>query len=194
MTPPNVSTHFDFNKPVQFDFRFKFSDPITVGEDSEFRREILSTGVSEGFSVVAEYERGTAWIGFGLGDGSGAKDYGKILIYIDPYSWQAMSIIFRLADDTPRVDFVINGTSSSILVGSSDEGMADLSKIMTFLSDGEYTSNNRGLDKVQIFAGGFPEVDLGAADPRAHNSTLIFDYLHILSQKTDSNSGYLSDL
>ena len=194
VTPPNVSTHFDFNKPVQFDFRFKFSDPITVGEDSEFRREILSTGVSEGFSVVAEYERGTAWIGFGLGDGSGAEDYGKILIYIDPYSWQAMSIIFRLADDTPRVDFVINGTSSSILMGSSDEGMADLSKIITFLSDGEYTSSNRGLDKVQIFAGGFPEVDLGAADPRAHNSTLIFDYLHILSPKTYANSGDLSDL
>ena len=149
---------------------------------------------AEGFSLVAEYERGTAWIGFGLGDGSGAEDYGKILIYIDPYSWQAMSIIFRLADDTPRVDFVINGTSSSILVGSSDEGMADLSKIITFLSDGEYTSNNRGLDKVQIFAGGFPEVDLGAADPRAHNSTLIFDYLHILSPKTYANSGDLSDL
>jgi hypothetical protein len=197
VTPSNVSTYFDFNKSVQFDLRFKFSDPITVGEDSEFRREILSTGGSEGFSVVAEYERGedgyTAWIAFGLDDGSGAEDYGKILIYIDPYSWQAMSIIFRLADDTPRVDFIINGISSSILVGSSDEGMADLSKIITFLSDGDYTKKTRGLDKVQIFAGGFPIVDLGAADPRAHNSTLIIDYLHILSPKTDANSGELSD-
>ena len=30
-TPPSVSTFFDFNKSVQFDLRFKFSDPITVG-------------------------------------------------------------------------------------------------------------------------------------------------------------------
>ncbi len=36
--------------------------------------------------------------------------------------------------------------------------------------------------------------DLGAADPRAHNSTLVLDYLHIMSPKTLANAGEMSAL
>jgi len=202
-TPPSVSTFFDFNKPVQFDLRFKFDDAVTISSEKLFIREILTTTTSdqrdEGFTLLVREESGSWLLQFQVGEGSGlqppyndVEGYVKTLAYIDPHSWQKLSIIFRLNETTPRVDFILNGSSQSMVLGEARR--ADISKLITLLSGGDYYNKAHGLDKLQIFAGGFPIADIGCCDPRVHDSTLVLDYLHIMSPKTLANAGEMSAL
>ena len=203
VTPPNVSTFFDFNKPVQFDLRFKFDDAVTISSEKEFVREILTTTTSdqrdEGFTLLVFEESGEWLLQFQVGEGSAfqppyndVEGYVKTLAYIDPHSWQNLSIIFRLNATTPRVDLILNGSSQSMVLGEARR--ADISKLITLLSGGDYYNKAHGLDKLQIFAGGFPIADIGCCDPRVHDSTLVLDYLHIMSPKTLANAGEMSAL
>ncbi len=202
-TPPSVSTFFDFNKPVQFDLRFKFDNAVTISSEKLFIREILTTTTSdqrdEGFTLLVREESGSWLLQFQVGEGSGlqppyndVEGYVKTLAYIDPHSWQNLSIIFRLNATTPRVDFILNGSSQSMVLGEARR--ADISKLITLLSGGDYYNKANGLDKLQIFAGGFPIADIGCCDPRVHDSTLVLDYLHIMSPKTLANAGEMSAL
>ena len=202
-TPPSVSTFFDFNKPVQFDLRFKFDNAVTISSEKLFIREILTTTTSdqrdEGFTLLVREESGSWLLQFQVGEGSGlqppyndVEGYVKTLAYIDPHSWQNLSIIFRLNATTPGVDFILNGSSQSMVLGEARR--ADISKLITLLSGGDYYNKANGLDKLQIFAGGFPIADIGCCDPRVHDSTLVLDYLHIMSPKTLANAGEMSAL
>ena len=202
-TPPSVSTFFDFNKPVQFDLRFKFDNAVTISSEKLFIREILTTTTSdqrdEGFTLLVREESGSWLLQFQVGEGSGlhppyndVEGYVKTLAYIDPHSWQNLSIIFRLNATTPRVDFILNGSSQGMVLGEARR--ADISKLITLLSGGDYYNKAHGLDKLQIFAGGFPIADIGCCDPRVHDSTLVLDYLHIMSPKTLANAGEMSAL
>lgn len=202
-TPPSVSTFFDFNKPVQFDLRFKFDDAVTISSEKLFIREILTTTTSdqrdEGFTLLVREESGSWLLQFQVGEGSAfqppyndVEGYVKTLAYIDPHSWQNLSIIFRLNATTPRVDFILNGSSQSMVLGEARR--ADISKLITLLSGGDYYNKAHGLDKLQIFAGGFPIANIGCCDPRVHDSTLLLDYLHIMSPKTLANAGEMSAL
>ena len=202
-TPPSVSTFFDFNKPVQFDLRFKFDNAVTISSEKLFIREILTTTTSdqrdEGFTLLVREESGSWLLQFQVGEGSGlqppyndVEGYVKTLAYIDPHSWQNLSIIFRLNATTPGVDFILNGSSQSMVLGEARR--ADISKLITLLSGGDYYNKAHGLDKLQIFAGGFPIADIGCCDPRVHDSTLVLDYLHIMSPKTLANAGEMSAL
>ena len=144
-------------------------------------------------------ESGSWLLQFQVGEGSGlqppyndVEGYVKTLAYIDPHSWQNLSIIFRLNATTPRVDFILNGSSQSMVLGEARR--ADISKLITLLSGGDYYNKANGLDKLQIFAGGFPIADIGCCDPRVHDSTLVLDYLHIMSPKTLANAGEMSAL
>jgi len=125
-TPPNVSTYFDFNKPVQFDLRFKFDNPITISSEKDFVREVLTTTTAdqrdEGFTLLVREESGEWLLQAQVGEGSAfqppyndVEGYVKTLAYIDPHSWQNLSIIFRLNSITPRVDFILNGGSQSMV-------------------------------------------------------------------------------
>jgi len=203
VTPPEVSTFFDFNKPVQFDLRFKFDDAVTISSEKLFIREILTTTTSdqrnEGFTLLVREESGSWLLQFQVGEGSAfqppyndVEGYVKTLENIDPHSWQNLSIIFRLNATTPRVDFILNGSSQSMVL--SEARRADISKLITLLSGGDYYNKAHGLDKLQIFAGGFPIADIGCCDPRVHDSTLALDYLHIMSPKTLANAGEMSVL
>ena len=64
-TPPSVSTFFDFNKPVQFDLRFKFDNAVTISSEKLFVREILTTTTTdqrdEGFTLLVREESGS-WL------------------------------------------------------------------------------------------------------------------------------------
>jgi hypothetical protein len=202
-TPPSVSTFFDFNKPVQFDLRFKFDNAVTISSEKLFIREILTTTTAdqrdEGFTLLVREESGSWLLQFQVGEGSGlqppyndVEGYVKTLAYIDPHSWQNLSIIFRLNATTPRVDFILNGSSQGMVLGEARR--ADISKLITLLSGGDYYNKANGLDKLQIFAGGFPIADIGCCDPRVHDSTLVLDYLHIMSPKTLANAGEMSAL
>ena len=202
-TPPSVSTFFDFNKPVQFDLRFKFDNAVTISSEKLFIREILTTTTSdqrdEGFTLLVREESGSWLLQFQVGEGSGlqppyndVEGYVKTLAYIDPHSWQNLSIIFRINATTPGVDFILNGSSQSMVLGEARR--ADISKLITLLSGGDYYNKANGLDKLQIFAGGFPIADIGCCDPRVHDSTLVLDYLHIMSPKTLANAGEMSAL
>ena len=202
-TPPSVSTFFDFNKPVQFDLRFKFDNPITISSEKDFVREVLTTTTTdqrdEGFTLLVREESGEWLLQAQVGEGSAfqppyndVEGYVKTLAYIDPHSWQNLSIIFRLNATTPRVDFILNGSSQGMVLGEARR--ADISKLITLLSGGDYYNKAHGLDKLQIFAGGFPIADIGCCDPRVHDSTLVLDYLHIMSPKTVANAGEMSAL
>ncbi len=202
-TPPSVSTFFDFNKPVQFDLRFKFDNAVTISSEKLFIREILTTTTTdqrdEGFTLLVREESGSWLLQFQVGEGSGlqppyndVEGYVKTLAYIDPHSWQNLSIIFRLNATTPRVDFILNGNSQSMVLAEARR--ADISKLITLLSGGDYYNKAHGLDKLQIFAGGFPIANIGCCDPRVHDSTLVLDYLHIMSPKTLANAGEMSAL
>ncbi|MFQ3256115.1 MAG: hypothetical protein ACI9W7_000574, partial [Porticoccaceae bacterium] len=101
-TPPSVSTFFDFNKPVQFDLRFKFDNAVTISSEKLFIREILTTTTSdqrdEGFTLLVREESGSWLLQFQVGEGSGlqppyndVEGYVKTLAYIDPHSWQNLS-------------------------------------------------------------------------------------------------------
>jgi hypothetical protein len=202
-TPPNVSTYFDFNKPVQFDLRFKFDNPITISSEKDFVREVLTTTTTdqrdEGFTLLVREESGEWLMQAQVGEGSAfqppyndVEGYVKTLAYIDPHSWQNLSIIFRLNSITPRVDFILNGSSQSMVLAEARR--ADVSKLITLLSGGDYYNKANGLDKLQIFAGGFPIVNTGCCDPRVHDSTLVLDFLHISAPKTLANAGEMSVL
>jgi len=203
VTPPNVSTFFDFNKPVQFDLRFKFDDAVTISSEKEFVREILTTTTidqrDEGFTLLVFEESGSWLLQLQVGEGSAnqppyndVEGYVKTLAYIDPHSWQNLSIIFRLNATTPRVDLILNGRSQSMVLGEARR--ADISKLITLLSGGDYYNKANGLDKLQIFAGGFPIANIDCCDLRVHDSTLVLDYLHIMSPKTLANAGEMSAL
>ena len=155
VTPPNVSTFFDFNKPVQFDLRFKFDDAVTISSEKLFIREILTTTTSdqraEGFTLLVREESGEWLLQFQVGEGSAfqppyndVEGYVKTLENIDPHSWQNLSIIFRLNATTPRVDFILNESSQSMVLGEARR--ADISKLITLLSGGDYYNKAHGLD------------------------------------------------
>ena len=136
---------------------------------------------------------------FQIGEGSellppfpSREGYVKRMSSLQPYEWHAISIIFRLFDPMPRIDFIINGGTQSLVLG--EERRADIEKLIKLLSGGEYANQYAGLDVVQLFLGGFPVANIGCCDPRVHESTLLIDSLKIQTPKVADPNTNLNEI
>ena len=203
--PTALSAALDFSQTLQMDFRFKFTQPITRSSASEFQRLLLTTTSAdqrdEGFTLLLEEgdDADTYNLRFQIGEGSELSDpfpsregYTKLLKVISPYDWQNLTLIFRLGETTPKIDFLLNGAVLSLVLGESRR--ADITKLIALLSGGEYVKKDNGLDKLQLFLGGFPVVNVGCCDPSVHDSTLLIDYLRIQAPKQSNPDVNLANL
>ena len=203
VVPKSVSTAFDFSQPVQLDLKFRFEEFIEIDPTREFQRSLLTTTTTdqrdEGFTLFVEKSEDEFALYFQIGEGSellppfpSREGYVKRLSSLQPYEWHAISIIFRLFDPMPRIDFIINGSTQSLVLG--EERRADIEKLIRLLSGGEYENQYAGLDVVQLFLGGFPAANIGCCDPRVHESTLLIDSLKIQTPKVADPNTNLNEI
>ncbi len=201
--PTSVSTALDFSQPVQLDLRFRFEEFIEIDSTREFQRSLLTTTTTdqrdEGFTLFLDKSEDEFALYFQIGEGSellppfpSREGYVKRMSSLQPYDWHAVSMIFRLFDPLPRIDFIINGGTQSLILG--EERRADIEKLIKLLSGGEYENQYAGLEVVQLFLGGFPVANIGCCDPRVHESTLLIDSLKIQTPKVADPNTDLNEI
>ncbi|WP_462251771.1 M60 family peptidase N-terminal accessory domain-containing protein [Ekhidna sp.] len=127
LLPSALSTAFDNTESLEIQIRFKvigdWEATTPINGSGEEARIILSTKPEydqrfEGFNVAAREWESDLWIlttfGDGILDSEGLQSEGKLdfVARIEPDIWYDFTMKFVFQDDTPYIQYIVNGTST----------------------------------------------------------------------------------
>jgi len=119
---------------------------------------------------------------------------------VTPGQWNNIDLVTYLSGDRPRMEITYNGTPTNAIFSNTEKLI--ISKLIEHLDAGPGNASNIGLDKAQLFLGGFPVGDPRGADIGLDIDSLVIEFpnqrgsslelIDILNQFTRTVNGELT--